>query len=146
MPTNHELSVEGEMFSEERKQAKRKAELEFLLARVEAATGPDRELDEAIGVLFGWILFDAIECVYVSPEGKRGDMPCFTSSIDAAVALVERMLPGWKRGCGIDFIGPFGWVNKSPKDQFFARAKTEVLSILSALLRALIPEIKDENS
>lgn len=60
-----------------------KPEIEALLERVKAATGPDRELDEAIR-----FYFDPVGSVYYSESSA------YTASIDAALALVERMLPG----------------------------------------------------
>lgn len=59
-------------------------ELKELIERVKAATGPDRELDEDIR-----IHFDPVGSVFYS-ESKA-----YTGSIDAALALVERCLPGW---------------------------------------------------
>jgi len=74
--------------------------LEGLLSRVEAATGPDRELDRDLAVAIG-----GYERVEMHPHFMRetttnrvgwyGRMaPFYTSSIDAALALVERVLPG----------------------------------------------------
>ncbi len=56
------------------------AKLRELLARVEVATGPDVRLDRAINAMF--------------PDGELGS-PYYTASIDAAVALCKRVLPGW---------------------------------------------------
>jgi len=58
-----------------------------ILKRLKEATGSDRELDAAIF----WKLF---------PGSKPNlhtamNIPDYTASIDAALALVERMLPGW---------------------------------------------------
>lgn len=52
--------------------------LEDLLARVEKATGPD----------------DQIDCVIYRTFNDLGNRPSYTSSIDAAVTLVERVIPG----------------------------------------------------
>jgi hypothetical protein len=57
--------------------------LKDLLARVEAATGQDRELDDALEDAFG------------GPHGIRSGPAPLTSSIDAAVALVECLMPEW---------------------------------------------------
>lgn len=60
-----------------------------LLSRVRAARGPDRELDARIdAALFGGR----------AARDFTGDdpAPCYTASIDDAVALVERALPGWR--------------------------------------------------
>jgi hypothetical protein len=73
--------------------------LSTLLTRLRAATWPDRELDAEIEILFSPFLSDL-------PRSDAGGWlhPAFglvappqeyTSSIDAAVALAERALPGW---------------------------------------------------
>lgn len=52
-----------------------------IIARLENATGPDRDLDRLIAKETG-----AFEII----EAKN-----YTASLDAAIALVERILPGW---------------------------------------------------
>ena len=76
-----------------------------ILARLRAATGPDCDLDIEIADL----LFERVEPVVLKgdpthsriqmwryPEGSIGTELRATSSVDAALALVEKMLPGWK--------------------------------------------------
>jgi len=58
------------------------SDLEALLARVEKATGPDRELDVAIRLA----LFP--------PAGRPAWLP-YTASLDACQALQEQLLPKW---------------------------------------------------
>lgn len=102
--------------------------LPALLARVEAATGPDRALDSSLWAALGdrvggtsdldaWLRGDPIppaepvmgltiaealdRGVYGIAEAWR--VPRFTTSLDAAVALVEKLRPGtfitvWARG------------------------------------------------
>ena len=76
-------------------------DLTALLERVEAATGPDREIDTEIARAFGWTPPGINPALW---EGKETPswwatpgfgMPAYTSSLDAAIALVERVLPGW---------------------------------------------------
>jgi hypothetical protein len=82
--------------------------LRELLARVESAAGPDRELDYAIHdiQMGGWLQEHGYErskdgdgYVTDTPPVEGTSRCCgpeeFTSSIDAAVALCERVLPGW---------------------------------------------------
>lgn len=85
-------------------------DLTTLIAKLEAATGPDRELDVAIScAIDGRVLEkrgnDRKEWLYLSgTDNCRQDpgvfgqflSPRFTASIDAAVALAERVLPGWR--------------------------------------------------
>ena len=75
-----------------------------LLARVEAATGPDREIDGALALMEGWT-FQKMkgdrEPYWRKPGAteywNRSTLINYTASIDAALALVERMLPGWRK-------------------------------------------------
>lgn len=77
-----------------------------MIARVAAATGPDREIDAALMVA----LRDARKVddhIYYGPNEEvwylgeyEGDvsfppLPYLTSSVDAALSLLERVLPGW---------------------------------------------------
>jgi hypothetical protein len=73
------------------------SELAKLIERVEQATGPDRELDAAILKHLGgdpW----AGRVRFPSGEGRwyDGGSSDITASIDAALALTDRLLPtGW---------------------------------------------------
>lgn len=82
---------------------------EALIARLEALIGSDRELDAEIDVaLFGGetIWKTANYTMESYPASRRPSathiggfanehVPSYTASLDAAVALVERVLPGW---------------------------------------------------
>lgn len=123
-----------------------------LIARLEAATGADRELDAAI--------FDAIGAPlpqqafsydlklqpdpdkagsYVMPIGEmlvRYEAPAFTSSIDAALTLVPE---GWLwRIMPSDFKGWLAeaWTDDTLDGEFGACAATPALAICIAALRA----------
>jgi hypothetical protein len=65
-----------------------------LIARVEGLKGPDRDVDLAIASA---IVPDVI--VMRQRDDDTGADPytywCYTASIDAVVALIERELPGW---------------------------------------------------
>jgi len=79
--------------------------LASLITRLEGAGEGSRELDLAIGVaLCGWtieptfmgmkgpwVTFDGGTC----PATPGGDYPALTQSLDAALALAGRVLPGW---------------------------------------------------
>ena len=79
-----------------------------LLERVQNATGPDRDVDVAImATCFDWAKAEppyyAPHCVgdepiYWHAPNWLQKRPCpeLTASMDAALALVERVLPGWK--------------------------------------------------
>lgn len=101
------------------------AALRALLARLEAAEGPDREVDRALHVAVG---LDMGEEVHLGAL-----LNAYTASIDAAVALVERRGYGWQidrdDGCYL-----------SDADDVFdlVKAATPPLSLCAALVRAEI--------
>jgi hypothetical protein len=71
------------------------SKLRELLDRVESATGHDPRLDHVINGLF--------------PDCELG-APYYTGSIDAAVALCERVLPGWAWKVGTCCVSDDAWV------------------------------------
>lgn len=108
-----------------------------ILRRLEAAKGADREIDRAILRYLGftWRGMDYWNEDRVVWKGQT----CFTYSLDAAIALVERMKPGWTyllnndSGNMADLFPP-----KWPFAQNFeAEAATMPLAICLALFRAL---------
>lgn len=130
--------------------------LNALLERIEKAEGPDRELDgELCRILLGW--------TYEKMKGDRvpywrtprnaglyymresGPLP-LTSSLDAALTLVERELPGWNPIIGRHRdAGDRGdrWRGTLiPPDArlgtFALWGATPALALLAALLRAKI--------
>ena len=142
-----------------------------LIERLEAATGADRELDALIminlglidGEMFGladgyvWELRlgwgtngeAVVEAWATCGDGldqlhmTRKPRP-LTASLDAALALVEEKLPGWKRGLAEQDAG--GWCASLWKPQpggkpsvlvFAEDAPTPALAVLIALLKAL---------
>jgi hypothetical protein len=153
-----------------------------IIKRLEAATGPDRGLDGIIARdVEHWIphfdldgddLLDwpdmgghwhspgdpsAFRCAIV--DGAL-EPPHYTASIDAALALVERMLPGW----GWNISCPDKYYNETnfyalvvsdedngaeepwdiERDVFEASGKTAPLAILLALFRALERQDSDK--
>jgi len=151
-------------------------DLAELLERVRKATGPDRELDGEIAATLrvGNKLPDWAQnwtgewrptiqgfVVLMQDDEQPGpnfSSPKFTASIDAALALVERVLPGWKvslfighmtaakngDGARAELIAPgkpkkisaseWRW----PKVAACYHAQTPALAIVTALLSALI--------
>lgn len=126
-----------------------------LIDRLEKLTGPDREVDAEIALHFGarhrsrrtgsgvnkgreWFV-DSIGGV----EEWSRHPPASTASIDAAVALVEKMLPGW----GWDLVKPKkGAPGKcrsavfNGEHLFTGSAYSPEVALLLALLRALEAE------
>lgn len=91
-------------------------DLPSLLARIESAIGPDRELDvhihaalglnakypdnAAVGDLKHWLEFAVHEkrespYHFLGPFTKSKEIGRYTASIDDAILLCERVLPGW---------------------------------------------------
>lgn len=65
--------------------AGKESDLQSLLERLEKATGPDREIDQDI---------EDIVRLGIAPRDKPLPFcPKYTSSLDAALSLVERVLP-----------------------------------------------------
>lgn len=130
-------------------------DLANLLERVEKAEGADRELDARLFAALAARDPDRLAALIAERadqfpdrnvwlEGARDwQVKPYTASLDAALALVERKLPGWT------------WRLDSPdtpSEPAFARlsgperrsgvgwAKTPALALLAALLRALIAQ------
>lgn len=85
-------------------------DLPTLIARVEALSGPDREVDGLVAQAFGEIPSDARwdDCWFSGHYGayKFHDPAEYTASLDAVVALAERVLPGWRWGI-MTAVGPW---------------------------------------
>lgn len=125
--------------------------LDDLRARVEAATGPDRETDVLVAVAMGWRTHPT---GWVDPGGViRAVSPFYTRSLDAVLALAGEKLPGWgwqveggevvrKTGALATLMAPYdetasitdprGWSQHTK-----ALGATPALALLSALLAAL---------
>ena len=135
-----------------------RAELEALIRRVEALTGPYREVDEIIATTIGGYVYEKRgrdQKAWFYPEdggwrrqkyGVQDGLPRYTASLDATVALVERCLPGWRhayerRATGINLA----WVSDDDEGPAMPSVgATPALSLLSALLRALSDKAKEE--
>ena len=60
-----------------------------LLAKLEAATGPSRELDAKIALAVGWRERNGMfGREWISPAGRMAELPPYTRSLDAAMTLV----------------------------------------------------------
>lgn len=134
--------------------------LEGLIERVKAATGADARLDVDLATLSGWKwnVMEGALGYWTDPDGDQRGIPNYTASIDAAIALVERVLPNFRWGVsghslkdGVYADGPHKGKPKyaagfrahvtkhSPLRPMstIADAKTAPLAILAALLHAL---------
>lgn len=129
-----------------------------IVERLEKLTGPDPAVDEAIHVNVSGVTAEWQEYKQANAYHKDGSwvsigpIPPYTASVDAAVALVEKVLPGWARYVEyIDGIDPKFKEHPAQADlwliparsqgrkveRFRASAPTEPLALLLALFRAL---------
>lgn len=143
------------------------SDLTALLARVEAATGSDRELDADLwlqltpGATREATPVNHPKGAYVIDETRQNGrliiVHSFTASLDASLALVERVLPGWKvsifighltgakdgKGSRAELHSPKrykahdGTGMKWPKVAACYYAPTPALALLAAMLKAL---------
>lgn len=127
------------------------ASMEALLAKCEAATGPDREIDGAVALLNGWTCekMKGDQHPYWRKPGvtvywNRAELPSYTESIDAIVALIERELPGWTADA--DLCAPnsenltYGarLFPPIPTCNYAGEARSSALALCAAFLRAKI--------
>jgi len=127
-------------------------DLPALLARVEAATGPDRELDRDLMLAIGGAREIDDDLFYGPGEiawyfGRYEDdcnmppLPHLTSSLDATVALVRKKRPGviWRTGedGAVAIAVMFTPGNRTHRGVSGASPE---LALLAALLRSMIEE------
>lgn len=128
-----------------------KKRLRELSERLEKATGPDRQLGVDIRVALGTLEVDE-NGYFVEPDdgyffGQR--IPCHedpTASIDAALALFERLLPEMKPRLDFDARSRCCLYRETGMTigamagdwSFYAEAETIPIAILRALVAALI--------
>jgi hypothetical protein len=136
------------------------ATLQSLLSRVEAATGPDRKIDLDVARALVPDLVDPPITINLYLTGREVRAPEFilwryTASVDACIALADRVLPGWWWS-----IERFGGAH--PRRGFFmarmftavmpeereikelASANTASLAMLACILRAKIALAEQE--
>lgn len=137
-----------------------------LLARVEAARGPDREIDIWIDAASGagrkiipTVTADQVAMLVDSEDGSIREgmsdadafgVPAYTASVDAALALVERMLPGSSYDLSLvagnkPVCDAKIWPPALPLG-VGGEGHTLPLAILAALLRALAPSSSESET
>ena len=112
-------------------------DLQRLVERIEAATGPDRALNADILRYLGWTQ-DGSDAV--DPEGNRAhSIPDYTGSIDAAMSLVPEYLHTSMTDDPDDLGGVVAelW---SAKSNYWVNAATFPLALTSVALRARITQ------
>ncbi len=139
------------------------ANLTDLIAKLERAEGGDREIDARIAAALDirpdWLMkskgslevFDG--CLVWRDESFRRatkgsptvECDVFTSSVDAAIALAEKVLP-YAEEAQLQFSLPLGrycnatlsrdTFSHKPEEAFIASAKTPAIALVLAILRA----------
>lgn len=133
--------------------------LNELAARVEAAEGPDRELDGEIAKGIGWVfnpdtgISGFWRSMWLNPEGHadyRGP-PRYTASLDAAMSLVPEGAH-WhcgrhsktgkhpRTGTTVDGGGDAYLTPKNACEPVYTMAATPALALVAACLRARATE------
>lgn len=113
-----------------------------LLERVRAAAVPDHDLDIRLYCLATGDEYKPEQ----ARESARGDIiattwnvPAYTASVDAALALVERTAAGWRPDLHSPRMGrPWEAVLSNGAKRFVESGPTAPLAILGALLTTLI--------
>lgn len=119
-----------------------------LRAKVAALSGPDREVDGSIALALGLAPAGSFRLQVIGDGGDFGTgpydiwkSPSYTASIDAAVALIERLLPVWRGLLDIGDWAPSGGYMarlEGADGHASAEGATPALALLLALLDALI--------
>ena len=118
--------------------------LHDLLARVESATGMDREIDAQVHeALIGPVeVDDDGDRFLLAPRGGFAPLEFYTASVDATIALQERVLPGWTANLSIgggEKSALLWWQERAViKSTDEVECATPALAHLSAIIRALI--------
>jgi len=123
-----------------------------MAGRIEAADGPSRPLDAEIEQV---MLEPKGVQTFLVDRGRQGDYwveerggevrhaEPITASLDAAVAFVERALPGWRHGYQQEIDLSFFATLKRPRSeqwiggQIAGQAATPAMALVAAALRAL---------
>jgi hypothetical protein len=137
-----------------------KGELSGLVERVRGLKGPDREVNAAICIAlqYGGPNSEDATNVRTDPDWDDGDLvfeignedccnpiPDLTGSADAALALVERVQPGWKRSLFEKRGG--GWVSRisSPRWETYSSGEdTPLPAAPIALTLALLLSLQSQ--
>lgn len=119
-----------------------------LIERLEKAEAGDVALNCAVARVFGYHVPDRAWSGWHDPDGKHiGLPPAFTTSLDAALALAERVLPGCF--CGVQ---KNRWAGKAwtayltvadAEGEIEQDADTPALALCIAVLRATTPAEAD---
>lgn len=133
--------------------------LSELIERVEKLDGPDRETDCEIAWLTDWNITgrhggqwrDAFpqwrgDESRTNQAANNWGVPMFTASLDAAIALTERVLSGqeWSVGYPDTLGSAWGKVRTGPLQSIQDSAPSPAIALILATLRALSAQERDD--
>lgn len=136
-------------------EAQAMTDLAALLARVEGASGPDREIDAEVCLAFGAAVEEPqrnrfgeiiVPAWWTMPGASRAIWPhrttpwFVTASIDVTVRLAEKVLPGWAWSVGNRTVGGQAYVMKRGEGLIEGKAPTPALALVAAIIRAKMGE------
>ena len=107
-----------------------------LIEKLEGAEAGSPELDADVALQVGWTVHPGDN--WIGPHAEIA-VPDYTTSLDAALALAERVLPGWVWNMGNDLPC---WVHLWIDDRNYdgnpikGDAATPALALCAAILRA----------
>lgn len=111
--------------------------ISYLIEQVERVTGPDREIDRGVQRLVAKLKHgDELWGI-----GADGSQPHYTSSVDAVIELIGRVLPEWGWRASIDESGQHASAvthrSHPTNKECFSEHPQIVLALLLATLRAV---------
>lgn len=138
------------------------ADYSDIIERLEKATEPDRALDYRIAYLVD-LRIEGMSCTVreycdnlsgmdltqIVASGDRHtsilrhELPPYTASLDAAIALVEAKLPGWSWGAGRDdgrYSSGVEKVTRYDREVYMAVSNNAAIALLIAMFHALQSE------
>ncbi|GAA2867013.1 hypothetical protein GGQ99_001348 [Aminobacter niigataensis] len=121
-----------------------------LIEKLEALAGPDGtvnvDIHRACGQTFVMEYWSESD---TTPRENLSMVPRYTASLDAAVALVERVLPSWEWQVGDDaHFGKYGAVYQSLSEGGAGLSEEDMVSAATPAIALLIATLKalQENS
>ena len=119
-----------------------KASIRSVIEWLEKANGPDRMIDVDIAFAVGLkYRADPLDWGWLTPHwsdgfGWTGHLPEYTASVDAAIVLTKRILPGY--GWRVGKYAAFVWSEDAHYRIEVEDAATPAINLLLALFKALL--------
>ena len=114
-------------------------DFQSLIERVEKASGPDRELDEAIAFIAGWRMRNAIWAAPGEKFSCGSFPPRYTASLDAVMTLKQDGHTFALGDCNEDSV-PWACVTSTFGTDYAATGSDVILAALAAILKSRLTE------